>query len=141
MSQELQLTKKFDSWKDFLKFIANSIFRKTLQALQDKSEPNHGAKQKEPVVTYFLFPYYGYKGFQLLKSCIRKSKVNCKNDQAVVFKILYHVCKMEFFCNSKDRTAIINQSFVVYEFRCPDCDANYVGKTKRTLYERYVEHA
>ena len=48
---------------------------------------------------------------------------------------------MEFFCNTKDRTPIINQSFVVYEFTCPGCGANYVGKTERTLYERCVEHA
>ena len=67
---------------------------------------------------YFCFPYYGDKGLQLLKSWIRKIKVNCKNDQPVVFKILYDVCKMEFFCNTKDRTPIINQSFVVYQFMC-----------------------
>ena len=48
---------------------------------------------------------------------------------------------MEFFCNTKDRTPIINQSFVVYEFTCPGCGANYVGKTERTLYERRVKHA
>ena len=48
---------------------------------------------------------------------------------------------MEFFCNTNDRTPIINQSFVVYEFTCPGCRANYVGKTERTLYERCVEHA
>ena len=29
----------------------------------------------------------------------------------------------------------------MYEFACPDCGANYVGKTERTLYERCVEHA
>ena len=49
---------------------------------------------------------------------------------------------MEFFCNTKERTPIINQSFVVYEFKCPGCGANYGGKTERTLYERcVVEHA
>ena len=48
---------------------------------------------------------------------------------------------MEFFCNIKDRTSIINQSFVVYEFTCPGCGANYVGKTERTLYEQCVERA
>ena len=26
---------------------------------------------------------------------------------------------MEFFCNTKDRTPIITQSFVVYNFTCP----------------------
>ena len=48
---------------------------------------------------------------------------------------------MEFFCNTKDSTPTIIQFFVVCEFTCPGCGANSVGKTKRTLYERYVEHA
>ena len=54
---------------------------------------------------------------------------------------LYDVCKMEFFRNSKDRTPIINQFFVAYEFMCPGCGANYKGKTERALYERCVELA
>ena len=119
----------------------NNILRKTLQAHQDKSEDILTAKQKEPIVTYFRFPYYGDKSLQLLKSCISEIKVNCKIDQPVVLKILYDVCKMEFFCNTKDRTPIINQSFVVHEFIYPGCGANHVGKTERTLYERCVEHA
>ena len=45
---------------------------------------------------------------------------------------------MEFFCNTKDKTPIINQSFVVYKFTCPGCGANYVGKTEKTLYERML---
>ena len=84
---------------------------------------------------------YGDRGLQLLKSYIRKIKENCKNDQPVVFKILCDVCKIEFFCNTKDRTPIINQSFVVYELTCPGCGANYAGKTEITLYERYVEQS
>ena len=48
---------------------------------------------------------------------------------------------MEFFCNTNDRTPIINQTFVVYEFTCPGCGANNVRKTERTLYERCIEHA
>ena len=48
---------------------------------------------------------------------------------------------MELFCNTKDRTPIINQFFVVYEFTCSDCGVNYVEKNERTLYERCVERA
>ena len=48
---------------------------------------------------------------------------------------------MEFFCNNKDRTSIINQSFVVCEFTCPGFGAYYLWKTDRTLYERCVKHA
>ena len=141
LSQELKLIKRFASWNDFPKYIVNSIFCKTLWAQQDKGEPNLTAKQKEHVMIYFRFRYYGDKGFQLLKSCIRKVKANFENDQPVVFNILYEVCKMEFFCNTKDRTPIINHSFVAYEFPCIGCGASYVGKTERTLYERCVEHA
>ena len=32
-------------------------------------------------------------------------------------------------------------SFIVSNFSCPCCGANYIGKTERTLYERKVEHA
>ena len=141
LPQELKLIKKFASGNDFPKHTVNSIFCKTRWAHEDKSEPNPTAKQKEPVAIYFRFPYYGDKGLLLLKSYIRKIKVNCKNDHPVIFKILHDVCKMEFFCNTKYRTPIINQSFVVYEVTCPGRSADYEGKTERTLYERYVEHA
>ena len=106
MSHELKLIKNFATSNEFPKYIVDNIFRKTIQAHEDKSEPNLTAKQKELVVIYFRFPYYDGKGLKLLKSCICKIKVNCKNDQPVVFKILY-VCKMEFFCNTKDRTPIV----------------------------------
>ena len=72
MSQELKLIKKFASWNNFSKYIVNNIFCKILQARQDKIEPNLTEKQKELVIIYFHFPYYGDKGLQLLKSCIRK---------------------------------------------------------------------
>ena len=137
LPQELKLIKKLASWNDFPKYIVNSIFRKTLRAHEDKSEPNPTAKQKEHVVIYFQFPYYGDERLLLLKSCILKMKVNCKNDEPIVFKILYDACTMNFFCNNKDRTAIINQSFVVYEFTCPGWGANYgvikAGLQKITL--------
>ena len=57
LPQELKLIKKFTTWNDFPKYLVNSIFRKTLQADKDKSEPNLTTKQKEPVVVYFRFPY------------------------------------------------------------------------------------
>ena len=50
LSQELNWIEKFVSWTDFPKYIVNSIFRKTAQAHQDKSEPNLTAEQKEPAV-------------------------------------------------------------------------------------------
>ena len=76
LSEELKLMEMFASWNEFSKYIVNSIFRKTVLAHEDKSEPKG---QKGPV-SYFCFPYYEDKSFQLLKSTIRKIKVNCKDD-------------------------------------------------------------
>ena len=90
---------------------------------------------------YFCFPYYGDKGFSLFKSCVHKTKSNWKKDHPIVFRLLYDVTNLEFFYNTKDRTPKLNESFVVYEFICPRCNANYVGKTERTLLERYAGHA
>ena len=61
LPQELKLIKKFASWNDFPRYRVNSIFLKTLQAHEDKSEPNLTTKQKETVVIYFRVPYHGDK--------------------------------------------------------------------------------
>lgn len=35
---------------------------------------------------------------------------------------------------------IVNQLFVVYQFKCNPCDADYVGYTAGNLHQRIVEH-
>ena len=50
------------------------------------------------------------------------------------------VNKIEFYRNTKDKTAVLSNSFVVYDFSCPRCGANYIGKTERTLHENTVKH-
>ena len=86
-------------------------------------------------------PYYSDKGLSLLKSCLRKIRSNCVKTRSIRFKTQYDVNKIEFYCNTKDKTAVLSNSFVVYDFSCPSCGANYIGKTERTLCERTVEHA
>ena len=44
--------------------------------------------------------------------------------------------KIAFFANTKDKTRRLSQSSVVYEFTCPGCSRNDIGKTERTLHER-----
>ena len=61
--------------------------------------------------------------------------------QSVNFRVLYDDTKTNLFCRTKDKMPTRNQSLDVYEFVCPRCSANYVGKTGRTLLERKVEHA
>ena len=74
---------------------------------------------------------------------VKSNQIAKKNSQLTseFFRVLYDVTKIDFFCSTKDKTPTLNQSFVVYEFVCPGCSANYVGKTERTLFKRNVEHA
>ena len=89
---------------------------------------------------YVCILYYIDKELCLLKSCLRKIRSNCVKTRSIRFKTQYDVNKIEFYCNTKDKTAVLNNSFVVYDFSCPGCGANYVGQTERTLYEKTVEH-
>ena len=78
--------------------------------------------------------YYRDKRLSFLKSCLRKIRSNCVKTRSIRFKTQYDVNKTEFYCNTKDKTAVLGNSFVVYDFSCPGCSANYISKTVRTLY-------
>ena len=40
----------------------------------------------------------------------------------------------------KDKTNKLEQTNVVYEFSCKDCDARHIGETKHALNKRISEH-
>ena len=86
-------------------------------------------------------PYYSDKGLPLFKSCLRKIQSNCVQNRSIRFKTKYDVSKIEFYCNTKDKRAVLSDSSVVYDFSCPRCGVNYICKMERTLYERTVERA
>ena len=106
--------------------LVNSIFHKTLQAQEDKSEPNVIKNQKKPGVVYFHFPYYWDTGFQLIKSYI---PISCASD------LIWFSCKIGIFCITKIEVLLSTIFFDVYEFTCLSCSAKFTGKTKRTRME------
>ena len=60
--------------------------------------------------------------------------------RSIRFKTQYDINEIKFYCNIKDKTAALCNSFIVYGFYCPGCDANYIGKTEKTC-QRTVKHA
>ena len=40
----------------------------------------------------------------------------------------------------KDKTNKIDQSGVIYQIECQDCDQSYIGETERNLHKRLKEH-
>ena len=92
LSSEVNIIKRFASWNDFPKSVANSIINKTLNTPSNNEGPNINDTEKNNETTiYFCFPYYGDKGFSLFKSCICKIKSNCKKDHPIVFRLLCHL--------------------------------------------------
>ena len=90
---------------------------------------------------YVRIPYYSDKRLPLLKSCLGKIRLNCAKTSSIRFKAQYDVNDTESYCNSKDKTVVLCNSFVVYYFSYSGCGANYIDKTERKLYERTIEHA
>ena len=85
--------------------------------------------------------YYSDKGLWLLKPCLCRIRSNCVKTRSIRFKTQHDVNKIEFYCNNKDKTVVLNNLFVVDDFSCHGCGANYTCKTELILYERTVEHA
>jgi len=46
----------------------------------------------------------------------------------------------KFIRVQKDKLSILSRSNVVYKINCKDCNASYVGQTKRLLKTRINEH-
>ena len=138
MSSEISFIQKLASWNNFLRSVVKSIIH---QVLHTTDENTDNVKSPEVLIIYLLIPYYSDKGLSLLKSCLRKIRSNWVKALSIRFRTQYDVNKIEFYCNTKDKTAVLCNFFVVYDFSCPGCGTNYISKTERTLYERTIEHA
>lgn len=55
---------------------------------------------------------------------------NCVKTRSARFETPYDVNKIDFYYNTEDEQAALCNSFVVYDFSCADCDANYIDKTE-----------
>ena len=138
LSSEINVIKKLASCNGFPGFVVKRIIH---QVLNTTDESTNNTESPEVLTIYVRMPYYSDKGLWLIKSYLRKIQSNCVKTCSIRFKTQYGVSKIEFYCNTKDKTAVLSNSFVVYDFSCPGCGANCIGKTERTFHERTVEHA
>ena len=105
---------------------------------------NHRNRPSETVTkvpkrdVILVLPYLGFRSEvfkRRLKSCVGKffGFVNLR-------LIFQNTCRIKSFFPYKDRLNRSQKSKVVYKASCWDCDAFYIGKTKRRLHDRKVEH-
>ena len=104
----------------------------------------HKRKPSQPTLTVpkkdviLVLPYLGLHSDAItrrLKSCVNKfyGFVNLR----VVFQ---NTRRIKSFFPYKDRFNRSQKSKIVYKASCWDCDAFYIGKTKRRLHDRKTEH-
>ena len=99
------------------------------------SQPTLTVPKKDVIV---VLPYLGLHSDSItrrLKSCVNKfyGFVNLK----VVFQ---NTRRIKSFFPYKDRFNRSQKSKIVYKASCWDCDAFYIGKTKRRIHDRKTEH-
>ena len=139
LNQEINLIKDYAAWYGFHKRIANSIIKRALQA--NNSNTTRSEANADSVKIFFNLNYSGETAEIMVKSCIKKLYRSFKREINVTFVTHYKTTKVLFFTNTKDKVLSLSQSSVVYQFTCPGCSCNYIGKTERTLHERTEEHA
>ena len=83
--------------------------------------------------------YIGKHGVKLANSFIRKITPLLKSQCKII--INWQTTDANSFVSLKDPTPKQYKSSIVYEFKCPGCNANYIGKTFRCLYTRIKEHS
>ena len=55
-------------------------------------------------------------------------------------KIAFKTLKTQFLCPNKDMIETCEPSSVVYKYSCEQCQARYIGETRRQLQQRIKEH-
>ena len=140
LNLELNNIVSFMSWNGF----PRKLSRKFL-TLFKPSFPNPNNSNNvviDPTTTtkvWIHLPFLGKYGTKLTNNFIRKIspllKSPCK------FIVNWKTTDTNCFISLKDPTPKTYQSSVVYEFKCPGCNANYVGKTYRCLCTRNKEHS
>ena len=100
---------------------------------------NNSIIEQSTIKIWIHLPFLGKYGTKLMNSFIWKISPllisPCK------FIVNWKTTDANCFISLKDHTPKMYQSSVVYEFKCPGCNANYVGKTDRCLYTRIKEHS
>ena len=55
--------------------------------------------------------------------------------------VIYENKKIAYFLPNKDKIPKLSRSKIIYQITCPGCSNSYIGKTKRCLKSRLLEHS
>ena len=90
------------------------------RSTEDASSQPETDREPEEVV-YLSLPYIGERGEAILKGTVRRLMKLIKKDKNVRVKTFFETKKLSFYVSNKDRTPLLSNSGVVYEYECPGC--------------------
>ena len=137
-SIELKNIKKFASYNRFPKWIVRSV----IQALNKprRTETDQNQEDVDSTILNMSLPYSGKEAESIVRRSKKRLSKLFKKEKNVKFNIFFKSTKISFFTSIKDRTPLLSNSSVIYQYNCAGCGASYAGKTENTLFNRTKEH-
>ena len=132
---EMENIKRFASYNGFPKWIVNNTIKRCLNSLGNNKEEDDTYTK-----LYMFLPYIGKESEYIVKRCKRKLFRLFDKKTKVKFNVQFRTTKISCFTSNKDKIPYLSNSFVVYEYTCPGCSQNYIGKTETTLFNRSKQH-
>jgi hypothetical protein len=137
LTAELDNIKRFASYNGFPRWIVNKIMKQV-----STNRPTNNDEEEEEVknTIYMFLPYAGKEAESVVLRCKKRLFKLFKNNLKVEFRVHFQTAKLSFYTSNKDKTPLLSNSFLVYEYSCPGCLHTYIGKTESTLFNRTNEH-
>jgi hypothetical protein len=114
------------SWNGFPRKLSRKLWTLFKPSSPNPKNSNNTVIDLTTIKIWIHLPFLGKYGTKLTNNFIRKIspllKSPCK------FIVNWKTTDTNCFITLKDPTPKTYQSSVVYEFKCPGCNANYVGK-------------
>ena len=86
-----------------------------------------------------VLPFYGHDHTRKLQKSLT-SLLSYSYPQVALKMVFQTTCRIKNLFNFKDIMPKRLKSMVVYRVHCTNCDATYMGKTKRHMETRLKEH-
>ena len=142
LQKEIHTIKCFMSWNGYPRRLATkliSLFSPASSTKNPHTVDMNVDNTPNLNIIWIPLPYIGKNGVKLANSFIRKITPLLKSQCKII--INWQTTDANSFVSLKDPTPKQYKSSIVYEFKCPECNANDIGKTDRCLYARIKEHS
>ena len=114
---------------------SNFIDQQIKQYLHAQStDKKHKESCNSTYISYYKLPYIGNLSTEIKQKIIKHCKYYCKSTNT---KLSFCRLKLEIYLVLKNKYL---RSFIIYRFKCPGCNASYIGETTHHLATRIKEH-